>query len=216
MPKVVEKDDDLDHDNYTEHSEPVDKDPAINKTQMINEVFDQIFSSDANNQLNLVSERSNNRQKPPAPLQHNGSIAMTEKSIPHKVKKINLRSFNSKSIEIKKSLSISHEKSKRRQDGDDLSISESDKGSKVNLKDNATGEQSDPVKSRKPGSPTPFSQVGATANEQTLMQHIFMANPVQSKVIPAGNVKGRLSEKHANVSKNGILGGGDDEKTKSG
>lgn len=45
-------------------------------------------------------------------LQQNGLVAMTEKSQSNKVKKIALGSFNSKSIEIKKSLSISNEKSK--------------------------------------------------------------------------------------------------------
>jgi hypothetical protein len=101
---------------------------------MINEVFDQIFNGDGGNQFNIVSERSMNHQKPPTGAQHNGSM-MTEKSQSSKTKKINLRSFNSKSIEIKKSLSISNEKSRKKPDGDELSVSHSDLESKVQTND---------------------------------------------------------------------------------
>ena len=95
---------------------------------MINDVFDSIFNGDGAKEYNLVSERSN-RAKPPMNLPQNGVTAMTDKSQSNKVRKIiNLGSFNSKSIEIKKSLSISVEKQKREQEGggDDYSISESE------------------------------------------------------------------------------------------
>ena len=91
---------------------------------------------------------------------------MTEKSHSTKGKKINLRSFNSKSIEIKKSLSISNEKSKKtkKETDDDLSISRSEKESitkditdminvqKVELKDDK----------KEPSSPGPFASAATT------------------------------------------------------
>lgn len=46
MPKVVENDDDNEGED---DSKPLPADNAINKTQMINEVFEQIFNGDAAN-----------------------------------------------------------------------------------------------------------------------------------------------------------------------
>ena len=107
MPKVIEKEAAVEED---EGSLPSDH--AINKTQMINDVFDSIFKAENNKDYNLISERSN-RAKPPINNSSNGGTAATDKNQSNKVRKIvNFGSFNSKSIEIKKSLSISIDKKK--------------------------------------------------------------------------------------------------------
>ena len=59
MPKVIEKEAAVEDDDGS-----LPSDNAINKTQMINDVFDSIFKADHAKEYNLVSERSN-RTKPP-------------------------------------------------------------------------------------------------------------------------------------------------------
>lgn len=73
------------------------------------------------------------------------------------------------------------------------------------------------MKFKKPSSPAPFS----ASNEQSLMQQIFMANSVHSRVLPSStNPKARVSEKQvpsANVGRasNPNASGGEDEKNKA-
>ena len=132
---------------------------------MINDAFDQIFVSEQKN--GMISERSS-KQKPPPPQKQNGPVVMTDKSHSNKGKKINLRSFNSKSIEIKKSLSISNEKSKHiKQDTeDDLSVSRSEKESYTKDIDDLINVQNVNLrkeeKKREPGSPGPFASAAST------------------------------------------------------
>ena len=126
------------------------------------------------------------------------------------MKRINLRSYNSKSIEIKKSLSISNDKLKQKiagasgaigeNDDADLSMTDSDEKKSEKAEKGAAGPPN-PVKAKNPGSPVSFARAGAPSNEQTLMQHIFGANPIQSKVISNNAAKGRQSVKQATVSK---------------
>lgn len=78
--------------------------------------------------------------------------------------------------------------------------------------DKAAAAPPNPVKAKNPGSPISFAQGGAPSNEQTLIQHIFGANPIQSKVIANNATKGRQSVKGAAISK--VSGEAEDEKGK--
>lgn len=171
MPKVIEKEAAVEEDDGS-----LPSDNAINKTQMINDVFDSIFKADTAKEYNLVSERSN-RTKPPINTQANPGSAATDKLHSSKLRKtVNPGSFNSKSIEIKKSLSISIEKQSKDQDNvqvDDYSISESEQG--TTNKKNKTSK----IKQKKPSSPVPFS----ATNEQSLIQQIFLSNQGNSQIL---------------------------------
>lgn len=74
MPKVIEKEAAVEEDEGSLPSEH-----AINKTQMINDVFDSIFKAENNKDYNLISERSN-RAKPPINNSANGGTAATDKN----------------------------------------------------------------------------------------------------------------------------------------
>jgi hypothetical protein len=111
MPKVLEGEADNEHED---DSEALPADNAINKTGIINEVYEQIFNGEASTQLNLVGERNPGDRNKQMLMAHNGSIALTEESYTSKARRVNTRSFNSKSIEIKKSLTFSNDKSKKK------------------------------------------------------------------------------------------------------
>lgn len=123
MPKVEEKAD----SEHEDVSDALPADNAINKTGIINEVYDQIFNGEASTQLNLVDGDRNKQMLMP----HKESIALTEESYASKVKKVNTRSFNSKSIEIKKSLTFSNDKAKIKKKAEEMSVSDSDGETKV-------------------------------------------------------------------------------------